>query len=145
MNAQFGRIGLTAAVLAAALSLFVPAREAAAETLGMAVMNTGSEGPVMGCPHTVGVGTNFPGTVQIWVDGMPLTPVRTANYGGGAEATWVPNRLGWHTIEAVQSGPGIPTVNGQLCIEVRRAGINAGSACFANGVPLPINPQTGTL
>lgn len=147
MNSPVVRFGLIASVVATAVALSVAAPEANADVVGIAVMNTGSEGPVMGCPHTIGVGLSAPilSRTDIIVDGVSL-PIRPdPTDPDGVMATWTPDRLGWHGIDAVQSQPGKRTTRRHLDIEVHRVGVNLGSSCVANGVPLPINPKTGTL
>lgn len=135
-------VGVLAATAAAVL-----AAPAHADIVGIAVLNTGSEGPVLGCPHSAGAGISRPtdGTFEVLVDGVALTPVRMDFATEVVDATWTPDRFGWHTIEVLQHKPDGTTASGRLDIEVRRAGINAGSSCIANGVPLPIDPKTGTL
>ncbi len=133
-------------VAAAAALLCVPLPTAAANVGGIAVMYTGSEGPVLGCPHEVGFGLSNPvlPDTHIYIDGVdtgPLNPYPDSGYW----VRWTPDRLGWHTIEVVNSAPGGPESRNRLDIEVHRVGLNAGSSCIANGFPLPMDTQKGTL
>ncbi|WP_067531884.1 hypothetical protein [Nocardia crassostreae] len=143
------RLALTAAS-AAALILSLPQATAAAYVGGPTVMYTGSQGPVMGCAHKVGVSIRDRdvASATIWIDGAPYPvlpdySVDAGPYGG--YVSWTPTSLGWHALDVIYSPPGGPEEFGYLNIEVHRVGINAGSSCIANGVPLPIDPSTGTL
>lgn len=142
---------MAAVTAASALILVVPAPMASAYVGGPTVLYTGSAGPVMGCPHTVAASVPDPSAnaTEIWVDGAMLTPVvRDLAPGAGpngVRVTWVPTRLGWHTLEVVYSPAGGPQERSRLDIDVWRVGINAGSSCIANGFPLPIDPNTGGL
>ncbi|UFS97244.1 hypothetical protein [Nocardia huaxiensis] len=135
---------LGAACALAAIMQFAPS--ATAGIVGVIVYNTGSEGPVMGCPQTIKAGVSNPveGDFSITVDGTPLPGV-SYNPTDGAHTLWTPTRLGWHTIEVHQHTPDGTTHTGRLDIDVRRTGINAGSSCLVNGLPLPIDPRTGSL
>ncbi|MBL1079842.1 hypothetical protein JK358_36130 [Nocardia sp. 2] len=135
---------LSAACAIATITALAP--PSTAGIVGVIVYNTGSEGPVMGCPQTIEAGVSNPveGDFAITVDGTPLAGV-SYNPTDGAHALWTPTRLGWHTIEVHQYTPDGSDLTGRLDIDVRRTGINAGSSCLVNGLPLPINPHTGSL
>ncbi|MCM6772334.1 hypothetical protein NDR87_01400 [Nocardia sp. CDC159] len=140
------RLVPAAAAAATAALLCAPLPAASADVGGIAVMYTGSEGPVLGCPHEVGFSLWQPvlPDTRLTIDGVeagPLQPYPT----GGYWVRWTPDRLGWHTIEVVNSEPGGRESRRSLDIEVRRMGLNAGSSCLVNGFPLPMDLQKGTL
>ncbi|QIS02235.1 hypothetical protein F5X71_07820 [Nocardia brasiliensis] len=148
MNSSIARLGLAAAAVVGAV---VASGPATAYVGGPTVLFTGSQGPVLGCPHTVAasVPNQDWAATQILDDGVPITPVQadTRPEAGpsGVRTTWVPDRLGWHTLEVVYAPADGPEERTRLDIEVWRVGVNAGSSCIANGVPLPIDPNTGGL
>ncbi|MGY2063005.1 hypothetical protein ACW9HQ_49645, partial [Nocardia gipuzkoensis] len=131
---------------AATALLCAPAPTATADAGGIAVMYTGSEGPVLGCPHEVGFSLSNPvlPETHIYIDGVDTGPLNPYPYSG-YWVRWTPDRLGWHTIEVVNSEPGERESGNRLDIVVHRVGVNAGSSCLANGFPLPMDMQKGTL
>ncbi|WP_405136240.1 hypothetical protein [Nocardia sp. NBC_01388] len=146
MTAHTFRRGLAALACSSAAVLLPAAPHAGAEIVGVIVYNTGSQGPVMGCPQTIGAGITDPAgsAFEITDNGAPLQPV-TLDPNGDPQVLWTPGTLGWHTIEVRQHKPDGYTASGHLDIEVHRVGINSGSVCLADGLPLWINPQTGSL
>ncbi|MFI1918102.1 hypothetical protein [Nocardia sp. NPDC020380] len=141
-----GRRGVTLAVCSAAALLLPAAPPANAEIVGIIVYNTGSQGPVMGCPQTIQAGITDPAgsRYEITDNGAQLQPV-TIDQNGDPQVLWTPGNLGWHAIEVRQWAPDGRFSSGRLDIEVHRIGINSGSVCFADGFPLWINPLTGSL
>ncbi|MEV6278013.1 hypothetical protein [Nocardia sp. NPDC051832] len=140
------RRALTVAACSVAALVLPATAPAGAEIVGVIVYNTGSEGPVMGCPQTIQAGITDPdgSRYEITDNGNPLSPVQIDEHGDPF-VLWTPAGLGWHTIEVRQFKPGGATATGRLDIDVRRIGINSGSVCLVNGLPFPINPRTGSL
>ncbi|WP_147288063.1 hypothetical protein [Nocardia pseudobrasiliensis] len=85
-------------VAAAAALLCAPLPTATANVGGIAVMYTGSEGPVLGCPHEVGFGLSDPvlPDTHIYIDGVETGPLNPYPYSG-YWVRWTPDRLGWRT------------------------------------------------
>ncbi|QIS12679.1 hypothetical protein [Nocardia arthritidis] len=145
MTVELLRRGL--AVAACSVAALLPAMpNAAADIVGIIVYNTGSEGPVMGCPQTIMAGITNPADsrYEITDNGIQLQPV-TLDANSDPQVLWTPGNVGWHAIEVRQFAPDGQVSVGRLDIEVHRVGINTGSACFVNGVPFLINPRTGSL
>ncbi|MBF6486382.1 hypothetical protein IU431_19805 [Nocardia otitidiscaviarum] len=136
LAARLGSVAAAATmILGAHTALTAP--DAAADVVGIAVMNTGSRGPAMGCAHTIAVGLTSPvlnPTPEFYVDDDSIGPVTPYTPADGARVRWTPTRMGWHTIKVVQTQPDRPVSVGYLDIEVRRAGIDTGSSCFVDGV-----------
>lgn len=146
MSAHHLRRGLAAAACSVAALALPAVPQANAEIVGIIVENTGSQGPVMGCPQTIRAGITNPADsrYEITDNGVQLQPV-TLDEHSDPKVLWTPGNTGWHAIEVRQFAPDGQVSTGRLDIEVHRIGINSGSVCFADGIPLWINPGTGSL